>query len=307
MVNTGQAERGGHVYFGGKKCRNQEADLAIREIQAEEITKAVRRLCIEANTILGKDIIEGYRSGLKMEKSPVGKDIFRQLLENAEIAEKKSIPLCQDTGLAVVFVEIGQDVHITGGDMNQAINDGVRQGYRDGFLRASSRDPITGINSGDNTPAIIHVEIVTGKNLKLTVMAKGFGSENMSRVVLFAPAAGIEGVKKFVVQRVKEAGSNPCPPIIVGVGIGGTFEKAAIIAKKALLRPLTERHPDPVVAQLEVELLEEINKLGIGPQGLGGTVTALDVHIETFPTHIGSLPVAVNIQCHCARHKTVIF
>jgi len=281
--------------------------LAIREIQAEEITKAVRRLCIEANTILGKDIIDGYRSGLKMEKSSVGKNVFRQLLENAEIAERKSIALCQDTGLAVVFVEIGQDVHITGGAMNQAINDGVRQGYRDGFLRASSRDPITGINTGDNTPAIIHVEIVCGKNLKLIVMAKGFGSENMSRVVLFAPAVGIEGVKKFVVQRVKEAGSNPCPPIIVGVGIGGTFEKAAIIAKKALLRPLTERHPDPVVAQLEVELLEEINKLGIGPQGLGGTVTALDVHIETFPTHIGSLPVAVNIQCHCARHKTVIF
>ncbi len=281
--------------------------MAIREIQAEEITKAVRRLCIEANTILGKDIIDGYRSGLKMEKSPVGKDIFRQLLENAEIAERKSIPLCQDTGLAVVFVEIGQDVHITGGDINQAINDGVRQGYRDGFLRASSRDPITGKNTGDNTPAIIHVEIVSGKNLKLIVMPKGFGSENMSRVVLFAPAVGIEGLKKFVVQRVKEAGSNPCPPIIVGVGIGGTFEKAAIIAKKALLRPLTERHPDPVVSQLEVELLEEINKLGIGPQGLGGTVTALDVHIETFPTHIGSLPVAVNIQCHCARHKTVIF
>lgn len=280
--------------------------MAIREIPAEEITKAVRRLCIEANTILGKDIIEAYRSGIEMEKSPVGKDIFRQLLENAEMAERKSIALCQDTGLVVVFVEIGQDVHITGGNINQAINNGVRQGYRDGFLRASSRDPITGKNTGDNTPAIIHVEIVAGKDLKLIVMPKGFGSENMSRVVLFAPAVGIEGVKKFVVQRVKEAGPNPCPPIIVGVGIGGTFEKAAIIAKKALLRPLTNRHPDPVIAQLEVELLQEINKLGIGPQGLGGTVTALDVHIETFPTHIGSLPVAVNIQCHCARHKTVI-
>ena len=280
--------------------------MAIREIPVKKITKEVRRLCIEANTILGKDIIDGYRSGIDTEKSPVGKDIFRQLLENAEIAENKSIPLCQDTGLVVVFVEIGQDVHVTGGDLNQAINDGVRQGYQDGFLRASSRDPITGKNTGDNTPAIIHVEIVSGKDLKLIVMPKGFGSENMSRVVLFAPAVGIEGVKKFVVQRVKEAGPNPCPPIIVGVGIGGTFEKAAIIAKKALLRPLTERHSDPVVAQLEVELLEEINKLGIGPQGLGGTVTALDVHIETFPTHIGSLPVAVNIQCHCARHKTVI-
>ncbi len=280
--------------------------MAIREIPVEKITKAIRRLCIEANTILGKDIIDGYRSGLKMEKSPVGKDIFRQLLENAEIAERKSIALCQDTGLAVIFVEIGQDVHVTGGDINQAINDGVRQGYHDGFLRASSRDPITGINTGDNTPAIIHVEIVSGRDLKLIVMPKGFGSENMSRVVLFAPAVGIEGVIKFVVQRVKEAGPNPCPPIIVGVGIGGTFEKAAIIAKKALLRPLTKRHPDHVVAQLEVQLLEEINKLGIGPQGLGGTVTALAVHIETFPTHIGSLPVAVNIQCHCARHKTVI-
>ncbi len=280
--------------------------MAIREIPVEEITKAVRRLCIEANTVLAKDMIDGYRKGLEIEKSPVGKDIFRQLLDNAEIAESKSIPLCQDTGLAVVFVEIGQDVHLTGGDINQAINEGVRQGYRDGFLRASSRDPITGINTGDNTPAIIHVEIVSGKHLKLIVMTKGFGSENMSQVELFAPAVGIEGVKKFIVQRVKEAGPNPCPPIIVGVGIGGTFEKAAIIAKKALLRPLTERHPDPVIARLEVELLEEINKLGIGPQGLGGTVTALDVHIETFPTHIGSLPVAVTLQCRCARHKTII-
>lgn len=280
--------------------------MALREIPAREITETVRRLCIEANTILGDDVIEALKRGREKEESPVGKDIFRQLLENAGIAKEEGIPLCQDTGLAVVFVELGQEVHVTDGDLNEAVNEGVRQGYKDGYFRASSLDPLTRKNFGDNTPAIIHVEIVPGDRVKLAIAPKGFGSENMSRVVLFPPAAGIEGVKKFIVQRVDEAGPNPCPPVVVGVGIGGTFEKAALIAKKSLLRPIGQRHPNPEVAKLEEELLEEINKLGIGPQGLGGTVTALDVHVETYPTHIGSLPLAVNVQCHCARHKEAV-
>jgi len=277
--------------------------MGVREISAEDITRTVRQLCIEANTILEEDVIRAYAKGLEREESPLGKDALRQLMENARIAKEESLPLCQDTGLAVVFVEVGQDIHIVDGDLNEAIHEGVRQGYRDGYLRASSLDPLTRKNFGDNTPAIIHVEMVSGDRLKLSVAPKGFGSENMSRVVLFPPAAGIEGVKRYIVQRVDESGPNPCPPIIVGVGIGGTFEKAALIAKKSLFRPLGQRHPNPEIAQLEVELLEEINQLGIGPLGLGGRVTALDVHVETYPTHIASIPVAVNIQCHCNRHK----
>ena len=277
--------------------------MGVREISAEDITRTVRRLCIEANTVLGEDVIEAYTKGLEREESPVGRDALRQLLENARIAQEEGLPLCQDTGLAVVFVEMGQDIHIVDGDLNEAIHEGVRQGYRDGYLRASSLDPLTRKNIGDNTPAIIHVEMVSGDRLKLSVAPKGFGSENMSRVVLFPPATGIEGVKRYIVQRVEESGPNPCPPVIVGVGIGGTFEKAALIAKKSLFRPLGQRHPNPEIAQLEVELLEEINQLGIGPLGLGGRVTALDVHVETYPTHIASIPVAVNIQCHCDRHK----
>ena len=277
--------------------------MGVREISAEDITRTVRRLCIEANTVLGEDVIEAYTKGLEREESPVGRDALRQLLENARIAQEEGLPLCQDTGLAVVFVEMGQDIHIVNGDLNDAIHEGVRQGYRDGYLRASSLDPLTRKNFGDNTPAIIHVEMVSGDRFKLSVAPKGFGSENMSRVVLFPPAVGIEGIKKYVVQRVEESGPNPCPPVIVGVGIGGTFEKAALIAKKSLFRPLGQRHPNPEIAQLEVELLEEINQLGIGPLGLGGRVTALDVHVETYPTHIASIPVAVNIQCHCDRHK----
>ena len=280
--------------------------MDVREIPVEEITNTIRRLCIEANTILGDDVIESLKKGYKKEESPVGKDIFRQLLENARIAKEEGIALCQDTGLAVVLVEMGQDIHIVGGDLSESINEGVRQGYTDGFLRASSLDPLTRKNFGDNTPAIIHVEILPGDMLKLTMVPKGFGSENMSRVALFAPAIGIEGVKRYVVQTVEEAGPNPCPPGIVGVGIGGTLEKAAIIAKRSLLRPIGHSHPNPEIAKLEEELLEEINKLGIGPQGLGGTVTALGVHIETYPTHIGSIAVAVNLQCHCARHKEVV-
>jgi fumarate hydratase subunit alpha len=278
----------------------------MREIDVALITKKVKDLCIEANTVLGDDVIQAYQKGLEREESPVGKDGLRQLLENAKIAREEGLPLCQDTGLAVFFVEIGQDVHVVGGDLNEAIHEGVRQGYREGYLRASSLDPLSRKNFGDNTPAIIHVEIVKGDKLKLAIAPKGFGSENMSRVVLFPPAVGIDGVKKFVVQRVEESGSNPCPPVVVGVGIGGTFEKAALIAKKSLLRPLGQRHPDPDISKLEEELLEEINRLGIGPLGLGGRVTALDVHIETYPTHIASLPVAVNIQCHCDRHKEAV-
>ena len=280
--------------------------MGIREINAEEITRTIRRLCMEANTILEDDVIEAFKSGYEREESPVGKDVFLQLLENAKIAKEESVPLCQDTGMAVVFVEAGQDIHVVGGDLNDAINEGVRQGYKDGYLRASTLDPLTRKNIGDNAPAIIHINIIPGDRLKLMVATKGFGSENMSRVVLFPPAAGIKGVKEFIIQRVEESGGNPCPPIIVGVGIGGTLEKAALIAKKSLLRPLGERHPDPEIAKLEEELLVQINKLGIGPAGLGGTVTALDVHVETFPTHIASLPVAVNIQCHSSRHKEAV-
>ncbi|MBW2138862.1 MAG: fumarate hydratase [Deltaproteobacteria bacterium] len=278
----------------------------MREIQAGEITSAVKRLCIEANTLLGDDVVEAFQRALEMEESPVGKDIFRQLLENARIAREEGLPLCQDTGLAVVFVEMGQDVHVVGGDLNEAINEGVRQGYREGYLRASSVDPLSRENFGDNTPAIIHVEITPGDRLKLLVGPKGFGSENMSRATLFAPAVGVEGVKKFVKERVEASGPNPCPPVVVGVGIGGTMEKAAIIAKRALFRRLGEPHPEPRIAQLEKEILEEVNELGIGPQGLGGRVTALAVHIETYPTHIASIPVAVNIQCNCARHKEAV-
>ena len=280
--------------------------MSMREIPAEKITDTIRRLCIEANTILGDDVVKALRKGFEKEESPVGKDIFRQLLENARIAKEEGIALCQDTGLAVVFVEMGQDTHIVGGDLNESINKGVRQGYKDGYLRASSLDPLMRKNFGDNTPAIIHVEIVPGDRMKLTVVPKGFGSENMSRVALFSPAFGIDGVKNYVVQRVEEAGANFCPPGIVGVGIGGTLENAALIAKKSLLRPIGHRNSNPEVAKLEEELLGEINKLGIGPQGLGGTITVLDVHIETYPTHIASLPVAVKLQCNCARKKTVL-
>ena len=280
--------------------------MAVKEISAEEITGTVRRLCMEAATVLEEDVIAAYEKGLEEEESPLGKEGFRQLLENARIAREERLALCQDTGLAVVFVELGQDVHVVGGDLNEAIHEGVRRGYKEGYLRASSLDPLTRRNFGDNTPAIIHVEVVKGDRIRIQVAPKGFGSENMSRVVLFSPAEGIEAVKKFVIQRVEEAGPNPCPPLVVGVGIGGTFEKAALIAKKSLLRPLGKRHPDPSVAKLESEILREINKLGIGPLGLGGRITALDVHIETYPTHITSIPVAVNIQCHCDRHKEAV-
>ncbi|MCU0590936.1 MAG: fumarate hydratase [Desulfobacterales bacterium] len=280
--------------------------MDVREISVATITDVVRRLCIEANTVLGDDAVAALEASLAAEESPVGQDIFRQLLRNAEIARTEGIPLCQDTGVVVVFLEIGQDVHLTGGDLEAAVNEGVRRGYRDGCLRASTLDPLTRKNFGDNTPAVIHTRLVPGDHIRVSLAPKGFGSENMSQVVLFPPSHGIDGIKKFVVGRVDAAGPNPCPPVVVGVGIGGTMEKAALLSKQSLLRDIGRRHPDPAVARLELELLEEINNLGIGPQGLGGRITALDVHIETYPTHIASIPVAVNLQCHCARHKEAV-
>ena len=275
----------------------------IREISTEQIISAIKSMCVESNTILGDDVIRAIQRAHDREESEVGKDILNQFLENASISREEGIPLCQDTGLAVVFITLGQDVHLVGGSLTEAVNEGVRQGYREGYLRKSSLDPISRENFGDNTPAIIHVELVPGNTLKLSVATKGFGAENMSGVVLLPPAAGVDGVKKVVVEQVEKAGANACPPMIVGVGLGGNLEKSAIIAKKALLRPIGQRHSDPQVADLEEEFLAAINRLGIGPQGLGGRITALAVHIETYPTHIGSLPVAVNLQCHCHRHK----
>ncbi len=277
----------------------------MKTIFADDITRAVRNLCIQACTILGDDVIHQIRSALETEESPIGRMVLEKIIQNAEIAASDHIPLCQDTGMAVVFLEIGQDVHIVGDLLSNAINEGVRQGYKDGFLRKSTLDPITRVNFGDNTPAVIHTEIVAGEKFKITFAPKGFGSENMSRIMMFPPSAGIEGAKDFIVQRVLESGGNPCPPVVVGVGLGGTFEKSALIAKKALLRPLGSQNPDPALASLEQELLKKINSSGIGPMGLGGKTTALAVHINSFPTHIASLPVAVNIQCHSCRHAEI--
>jgi fumarate hydratase subunit alpha len=277
----------------------------MKTIFTDDITSAVRNLCIQACTVLGDDVIHQLRCALETEESSIGRMVLEKIIQNAEIAATEHIPLCQDTGMAVVFLEIGQDVHIVGDLLPNAINEGVRQGYKDGFLRKSTLDPITRVNFGDNTPAVIHTEIVAGEKFKITLAPKGFGSENMSRVMMFPPSAGIEGAKDFIVQRVLESGGNPCPPVVVGVGLGGTFEKSALIAKKALLRPLGSQNPDPVLASLEAELLGRINSSGIGPMGLGGKTTALAVHINSYPTHIASLPVAVNIQCHSCRHAEV--
>ncbi|HZE22153.1 MAG TPA: fumarate hydratase, partial [Desulfobaccales bacterium] len=252
------------------------------------------------------DLLAALARGAEIEESPVGKEIFRQLLENARIAKEERIPMCQDCGLAVVFAEVGQEVHLVGGDFEAAVQEGIRQGYGEGYLRKSLCHPLTRANTGDNTPGVIHTEIVPGDRLKLTVVPKGGGSENMSRLYMLKPAEGLDGIKSKVVATVEEAGPNPCPPIIVGVGIGGTFERAALLAKKSLLRELGQAHPDPEVADLEQQLLQEVNQLGIGPQGLGGRITALAVHVLMQPCHIASLPVAVNIQCHASRHKEVV-
>lgn len=275
----------------------------MRELSAEVITKNVKEMCIEANIHLPGDVAACIRKHAGEEPWPGAKDTLEKLLENITIAKTESMPLCQDTGMAVIFLELGQDLRITGGDLNDAINEGVRQGYGEGFLRKSVvEDPLRRKNTGDNTPALIHVDIVPGDKLVLTVAPKGFGSENMSRLVMLPPSAGVDGVTDFVVETVRIAGPNPCPPIVVGVGIGGSFDRVALLAKKALQRPIDRHHPDPYYANLEKDLLERINHLGIGPQGFGGKTTALGVNIETYPTHIAGLPVAVNINCHVTRH-----
>lgn len=278
----------------------------MKQIHVDSIIEAVRNICQEANFYLGDDVLRALEGSLQIEESSTGKAIIEQILENAEIARKHRVPMCQDTGAAVFFVELGQEVQVVGGDFTEAINEGVRRGYREGYLRKSMvNDPLMDRkNTQDNTPAIIHTRIVPGDKLKITIAPKGGGSENMSVVRMMKPADGVEGVKDFVVDWVKRCGGNPCPPLVVGVGIGGTFEKCAQLAKISLLRELGGLNADPRFASLEKQLKEKINDLGIGPMGLGGRVTALAVHIETHPCHIASLPVAVNIQCHAARHKS---
>lgn len=275
----------------------------MRTITTQEITKAIKEMCIEANHTLSPDMKAVFQAASQKEESPLGKKILDQLEENLIIAGQDMIPICQDTGMAVVFIQLGQEVHIQGGSLTDAVNQGVREGYAEGYLRKSVvSDPIERVNTKDNTPAVIHYEVIEGEALHITVAPKGFGSENMSRVFMLKPADGIEGVKESILTAVKDAGPNACPPMVVGVGIGGTFEKCALMAKHALTRNLEEPSPVPYVRQLEEEMLKKINNLGIGPGGLGGTVTALAVNIETYPTHIAGLPVAVNICCHVNRH-----
>ena len=276
----------------------------MREVKADEIARAVKKLCIDANYYLPSDIVNALKEGYRKEESPVGKDVLLQILKNVKIAAQQKIPLCQDTGVAVFFIDLGQEVRITGGNLEDAIDKGVKEGYLKGYLRKSMvSDPLfKRTNSKDNTPSVIHIRIVPGDKIKIIFAPKGGGAENMSRIAMLKPADGVEGVKDFVVETVRKAGANPCPPIIVGVGIGGNFEKAPCLAKRALLRKIGEHNPDARYARLEDELLGKINNLGIGPQGLGGRVTALAVNIEWLPCHIASLPLAVNIQCHSARH-----
>ena len=275
----------------------------MKTIQVEDITKNIREMCIEANHFLTEDMKAAMEQACKEEKSPVGQQVLSQLADNLQIAGKDMIPICQDTGMAVIFMEIGQDVHFEGGSLEDAINEGVRQGYVDGYLRKSVvKDPLVRENTKDNTPAVIHYQIVPGDQVKIAVAPKGFGSENMSRVFMLKPADGIEGVKEAVLTAVKDAGPNACPPMVVGVGIGGTFEKCALMAKEALTREVGSHSDIPYVKELEEELLERINKIGIGPGGLGGSTTALAVNVNTYPTHIAGLPVAVNICCHVNRH-----
>ncbi|MDH4222653.1 MAG: fumarate hydratase [candidate division Zixibacteria bacterium] len=279
----------------------------MREVFVKNIISTVKDLCIEANYQLGEAEEKSLKEGYQKEESPTSKETLKQILDNVQIAREGVFPLCQDTGFAVVFVDIGDQVFVKDGNLFEAINEGVRQGYKEGYLRKSILgDPIERKNTGDNTPAIIHMNVVKGDKIKIIVAPKGGGSENMSEVKMMKPSDGVEGVKEFVIDMVKRSGSNPCPPIVVGVGIGGTFEKCAEMAKRALLRSIGSRHPNKFYADLETELLEKINKLGIGPQGFGGRVTALDVHVETFPCHIASFPASVNIQCHAARHKEAI-
>lgn len=275
----------------------------VRTVHVKEITENIKEMCIEANHFLSEDMEEAMKNALTQEKAPLGCQILKQLQENLQIAGADRIPICQDTGMAVIFLEIGQDIHFEGGSLEEAVNEGVRQGYEEGYLRKSVvRDPLIRENTRDNTPAVIHYELVPGDQVKITVAPKGFGSENMSRVFMLKPADGIEGVKNAVITAVKEAGPNACPPMVVGVGIGGTFEKCALLAKKALTRPVNEHSEIPYIKEMEEELLQSINGLGIGPGGLGGTTTALAVNINTYATHIAGLPVGVNICCHVNRH-----
>ena len=276
----------------------------MREIHVSTITDTIKKLCMEANWNLGTEMLRAFDKALTTERSPAGKQVLQILKQNAEMAATKKIAYCQDTGVAVCFVELGQDVHVTGGGLYDAINAGVSQGYKEGFHRASMvKSPFDRVNTGDNTPAVIHVDVVEGAELKLAIMAKGGGCENRSKYVMLTPAAGIEGVKDFVIDCVKMAGPDACPPLILGVGIGGTFEKAALLSKKSLFREIGSPHPDPEIDKLEKELLDRANRLGIGPQGYGGDTTSLGIHITTFPCHITSLPVAVTIECHAHRHK----
>lgn len=276
----------------------------MREVNVDKVTENIKEMCIEANHFLTDDMKKVFKNAVVSEESPLGKQVLNQLNENLDIAAKDMIPICQDTGMAVVFINVGQDVHFTNGNITDAINEGVRQGYVDGYLRKSVvNDPIIRENTKDNTPAVIHYNIVPGDKVDITVAPKGFGSENMSRIFMLKPADGIEGVKNAILTAVKDAGPNACPPMVVGVGIGGTFEKCALLAKKALTRNVEEESPVEYVRELEREMLDKINKLGIGPGGLGGTQTALAINIETYPTHIAGLPVAVNICCHVNRHS----
>ena len=278
----------------------------MREIDVALVEETVRDLFLSACCEIGDDVLSLLRSNMEKEESPFGREILRQLIENDMLAARKQMPICQDTGMAVIFMEIGQDVHLIGGDINEAINRGVRRAYRDGYFRASVLSPLDRVNTRDNTPAIVHMRLVPGEQITLTAAPKGFGSENMSRLWMLTPAQGIEGVKNAIVETVRQAGGNPCPPVVVGVGVGGTAECAMLMAKHSLTRNCGQPSPDPQLADMEKELLERINCLGIGPQGLGGSTTALAVHIEQMPTHIAGLPVAVNMQCHAARHKTAV-
>jgi len=279
----------------------------MREISVKDIISTVKDLCIDANYNLGEDVEKALKEGYQKEESLTSKETLGQILENVKIAKEGEFPLCQDTGFAVIFVDMGDQVFVKDGNLFEAINEGVRQGYKEGYLRKSILgDPIERKNTGDNTPAVIHMNVVKGDKLKIIVAPKGGGSENMSEVKMMKPSDGVEGVKEFVIDMVRRSGSNPCPPIIVGVGIGGTFEKCAEMAKRALLRLVGSQNPNPFYANLEKELLEKVNKLGIGPQGFGGRITALAVHVETYPCHIASFPAAVNIQCHADRHKEAI-
>ena len=276
----------------------------MKTINVNEIIKTVKELSIEANYYLPNDVKEAIEKAEKNEKWPIANNILNKILENSQIASAEKMPICQDTGMACVFIDIGQDVHITGGSLEEAINEGVRQGYAEVFLRKSVvKDPLHRVNTNDNTPALIYYNMVPGDKVKITVAPKGFGSENMSRIAMLKPSDGLEGVKNFVLETVRMAGPNPCPPIVIGIGIGGSFDKAAYLAKKALIRPVNENNTDEFYGNLEKELLEEVNKIGIGPQGFGGKTTALALNIETYPTHIAGLPVAVNINCHATRHK----